>query len=146
MSDKTSHAVGDRQTSTPETTRRAPGRKPRVDSAKPSEKSNSDSPKPGASGRSVPPELSRKPLNVTAAELLAILDSQRHRCPLTGRQLTPGTASADYITPLTVGGRPEVGNIRIVAHEVRLAKGGMTDEQFLRLCCEVADYVRGAKS
>jgi hypothetical protein len=103
----------------------------------------------GAPGASAPPEQSQKWLNVSASELLAILERQGKVCPLSGRKLTPATAAIDYIIPLGRGGKPEPSNMRVVHVDVRAAKGTLLDSEFIALCAQVAadaDRFGGAKS
>lgn len=101
-------------------------------------KSKSGSTTAGALGASELPEQSPKWLNVSAAELLEILESQGKICPLSGRKLTPANASIDYIVPLGRGGKPERSNMRVVHVDVRIAKGTLLDSEFIALCAQVA--------
>ncbi|MEJ5260978.1 MAG: HNH endonuclease signature motif containing protein [Anaerohalosphaeraceae bacterium] len=70
-------------------------------------------------------------------EILSLLEKQQYRCALSGRKLTPETASLDHIQPLSRGGLHDISNIWIVDHQVNIAKGSLTAEEFIRLCQEV---------
>jgi len=75
----------------------------------------------------------------TAAALLEMLDRQEFKCALTGRSLTPQTASVDHIDPLSAGGENLISNIHIVHCDVNQAKGAMSLSDFVAMCKEVAD-------
>jgi 5-methylcytosine-specific restriction endonuclease McrA len=67
---------------------------------------------------------------------------QDYRCAMTGRVLTPATASIDHIVPLSRGGKHCPTNAQIIHAEVNAAKRNMTHEEFIAMCCEVADMAR----
>ena len=83
-----------------------------------------------------PPEENGKP---TAAAIMAMLEHQEFKCSLTGRELTPQTASVDHIEPLLLGGENVMANIHIVHCDVNQAKGTMSLSDFVTMCKEVAD-------
>ncbi len=83
-------------------------------------------------------------MRLTKKLLLSIIEQQDFRCALTGRDLTPDTASIDHRQPLSRGGEHCVTNVQVVHSEVNSAKGGMTNAEFIQMCCEVADLARGA--
>lgn len=77
---------------------------------------------------------------VTAKQILRMIQNQNHRCAISGRELTPETASLDHIYPLSRGGTHDVSNLCVVEHLVNSAKGTMTIDEFIAMCCDVADY------
>ena len=72
-----------------------------------------------------------------ASDLAEMLERQQYRCALTGRELTPETASIDHITPIKQGGAHELSNLWIVEYSANRAKHTMTYEEFLSLCRDV---------
>jgi 5-methylcytosine-specific restriction endonuclease McrA len=84
-----------------------------------------------------------RPNAVTSRMILNLLEKQGYRCALSGRQLTPETASIDHVLPLSRGGRHAIENLCIVDHQVNVAKGTLTLEEFVCLCREVAEHFAG---
>jgi 5-methylcytosine-specific restriction endonuclease McrA len=78
-----------------------------------------------------------KPERIRASQILELVERQGYRCALTGRNLTPETASIDHRIPLGAGGRHEIGNLWIVEYVVNLAKGTMSVEEFVAMCRDV---------
>jgi CRISPR/Cas system Type II protein with McrA/HNH and RuvC-like nuclease domain len=83
--------------------------------------------------RSLPP-------TITGKQIMSMIKEQKFRCALTGRELTPETASADHIMPLSRDGDHSISNIWIVHHRVNTAKGTMTMEEFIEMCREVVSH------
>jgi 5-methylcytosine-specific restriction endonuclease McrA len=77
---------------------------------------------------------------VTAKQILSLIERQDFRCALSGRTLTPETASLDHIVPLSRNGSHELSNLWVVDHLVNAAKGSLTVEEFVGLCREIAAY------
>jgi 5-methylcytosine-specific restriction endonuclease McrA len=75
------------------------------------------------------------------ADVMDMLEKQGYRCALTGRQLTPETASIDHIVPIKRGGTNELTNIQIIDKTVNLAKASMTQDEFVQVCRDVVAYV-----
>jgi len=84
-----------------------------------------------------------EPTTVTAKRLMQLIETQGYRCALSGRPLTPETASIDHIVPVARGGTHDMSNVWIVDHRVNLAKGVMTTEEFVAMCREVVEYQNG---
>lgn len=82
----------------------------------------------------------KSPPAIKASDILKKLEEQRYICPLTGRMLTPETASLDHRTPLAQGGQHTPENIWIVDHQANAAKGTMTIQEFVTLCQDVAQF------
>lgn len=81
--------------------------------------------------------------NVTAGEIMELIKRQAYLCALSGRSLTPETASVDHIEPLGRGGKHEIGNLWVVDHQVNTAKGMLSLDEFISLCREVARHQDG---
>ena len=79
---------------------------------------------------------------VSKRALLGLLEEQRYRCALTGRELTPQDAQVDHIAPISRGGSQTMENVWILHHQVNAAKGTMTAEEFIALCEEVVRHHR----
>jgi 5-methylcytosine-specific restriction endonuclease McrA len=77
---------------------------------------------------------------VKAKELRELIEKQQYKCALTGRGLTPETAAADHIQPVSNGGGHVIENIQILHRDVNAAKGTMNNEEFLRMCYEVIEH------
>ena len=87
--------------------------------------------------------------SITATQVLDLVQSQDYVCAISGRTLTPETASIDHIVPLGRGGEHAIENVWVVDHQVNLAKGTMTVEEFVSMREEVVAYQnthRGGKS
>jgi 5-methylcytosine-specific restriction endonuclease McrA len=91
-----------------------------------------DSPTDGTSGSPAQ--------KITVARLRRLLEKQAYKCNLTGRELTPDTAAADHIKPLSSGGKNEMSNMQILHVDVNRAKGTMSRREFVDLCREVVKH------
>lgn len=100
---------------------------------------------PRLRGEPVHPQISEdmviKPNGpVSTDNVLQLLEYQRHRCALTGRQLTPETSSLDHIVPVRCGGEHLIENTQVLHSNVNRAKGSLTNAEFIQLCREVAAH------
>ena len=77
---------------------------------------------------------------VNTANILKLLERQQHQCALTGRSLTPDTASLDHIVPIHCGGQHQIENTQVLHKDVNRAKSTMTNEEFIRMCKDVAAW------
>lgn len=77
---------------------------------------------------------------ITTANVLKLVAWQGYRCALTGRPLTPETASLDHIVPVRCGGEHRIENAQVLHKDVNRAKTTMTNEEFIRLCREVIEH------
>lgn len=77
---------------------------------------------------------------ITSKQLAELLDRQRRKCALTGRELTPDTASIDHIIPLALNGEHNIGNVQFVCTHVNASKGQLSNDEFIAMCREVAAY------
>lgn len=80
------------------------------------------------------------PATVTAKMIMELIERQQFRCALSGRLLTPETASLDHMVPLSRGGMHDLSNLWIVDHQVNAAKGALTVDEFVAICREVAAH------
>jgi 5-methylcytosine-specific restriction endonuclease McrA len=74
------------------------------------------------------------------SNVLQLLEWQGYRCALTGRPLTPDTASLDHVVPVRNGGEHRIENVQVLHKDVNRAKSTMTNEEFVQLCREVVEY------
>jgi 5-methylcytosine-specific restriction endonuclease McrA len=74
---------------------------------------------------------------------MAAFESQGGLCPYTGRALTYGTAEIDHVAPRWLHGKDALvaENIVWVHPDVNRAKSGLTHEEFIALCRDIADHV-----
>lgn len=82
----------------------------------------------------------KKPAAITASQIMKLIENQKFKCALTGRDLTPETASIDHIMPLSRNGSHDLENIWVIDHKVNMAKGTMTTDEFVAMCREVANH------
>jgi 5-methylcytosine-specific restriction endonuclease McrA len=88
-----------------------------------------------------------RPRSVTAKMILEIIERQNYLCALSGRRLTPETASLDHVKPLSRGGLHDLSNLWVLDHQVNNAKGTMTAHEFVALCHDVtANHPNAADS
>lgn len=81
--------------------------------------------------------------SVTAAEACALVERQQYRCALTGRLLTPKSASLDHVLPICRGGKHGIGNAQVLHKQINRIKGVLTNEEFVAVCREVVEYANG---
>ncbi|MCI0333667.1 MAG: HNH endonuclease [Planctomycetes bacterium] len=77
---------------------------------------------------------------VTSKMIMNLVEQQDFRCAISGRELTPQTASLDHILPLSRGGEHGINNVWVVDHQVNSAKGTMTCDEFVTMCRDVATH------
>lgn len=80
--------------------------------------------------------------HASRATLRKLIEDQGYKCALTGTPLTPPTASIDHIIPMADGGKNYIENLEVVRCDVNAAKGTMSRDAFVKMCCEVADWSR----
>jgi len=78
----------------------------------------------------------------TASQLMSLLQLQQFRCALTGVMLTPEIARCDHIAPVSDGGTNQLENLQWVTEDVNKAKGVMSQDAFIAMCIQVADWAR----
>jgi hypothetical protein len=78
---------------------------------------------------------------ITCNSVLDLIEKQGRCCALTGRALEPSTAALDHVIPISRGGIHCIENAQVLQKDVNRAKGTLTNEEFIQLCCEVAAHV-----
>lgn len=102
------------------------------------------SPQPSSAGEKQElVDISNGDSKVTASKLKKLIESQGYCCALTGWDLEPDTAHVDHVEPLARGGAHSIENLQVLHAAVNTAKGTMTNDEFIDMCCAVADNVRG---
>jgi 5-methylcytosine-specific restriction endonuclease McrA len=86
------------------------------------------------------PTGKRSKSDISTKALLAMVLAQDYRCALSGRILTPDTASMDHRKPFAKGGTHELANVWIVDWRVNQAKGVMDPEEFIQMCGDVVAW------
>lgn len=76
----------------------------------------------------------------TAKELKKKAETQSYRCALSGRKIDPNNAQLDHIIPLSSGGDNSIDNLQWLESQVNKAKGTMSQEEFIRMCKQVAQW------
>lgn len=82
---------------------------------------------------------------VTAKMIMEMIEKQQFRCALSGRTLTPESASLDHILPLSRNGVHDITNLWVVDHRVNAAKGTLTLDEFVNLCGDVVSFTKGVQ-
>lgn len=82
----------------------------------------------------------QKPKTVTSKQIRELVEQQEYCCALTGRKLTPETASLDHIVPLGRGGTHDISNLWVLEHRVNTAKGTMMLSEFMDMCRDIVAY------
>lgn len=77
---------------------------------------------------------------ITAKQVMELVRQQGYTCALSGRTLTPETASLDHIAPLANGGAHALENVWVVDHQVNTAKGTLSVDDFVAVCRDVVRY------
>jgi len=78
--------------------------------------------------------------DVSVESVLRLLEAQKYRCALTGRNLTPETAALDHVVPIRFGGAHVIENAQILHKDVNRSKGSLTNEEFTGMCREVVRW------
>lgn len=82
---------------------------------------------------------------LTAADLQSLWELQRGCCGLTGREMTlVSDAELDHIVPTSRNGGFGIANLRWTCRSANRAKHNLTDEEFIALCSEVAEFIARA--
>jgi hypothetical protein len=81
-----------------------------------------------------------KPDTIKASDIMRMVEAQGYRCALSGRELTPETASMDHKVAVSKGGGHALVNLWVVDHLVNIAKGSMSTEDFICMCRDVVAW------
>jgi len=92
--------------------------------------------------KTIEKKLRQNESGVTPAFLLRLIESQEHRCALSGVELKPEKAELDHKIPYQKGGKHEPENVQWLSKEINRMKGTMTNERFIELCKKVAAWNR----
>lgn len=76
----------------------------------------------------------------TASDLRKLVERQHYKCAMSGRVLTPETAACDHVVPLKNGGTHAIDNLQILHRDINRMKGTLASEEFIALCCEIAEH------
>lgn len=79
--------------------------------------------------------------SITEADLLALWERQKGVCALTGRSISFADADIDHIIPKSRGGLTELSNLRWTWSRANEAKGNMTDDEFIAMCSQIAEWI-----
>lgn len=82
--------------------------------------------------------------SINPSNILRLLEWQEYRCALTGRPLTPESASLDHIVPVRDGGQHIMENVQVLHKDINRAKSTLAHEQFIQLCREVVEHAASA--
>lgn len=72
-----------------------------------------------------------------AMDFYELLEEQEYRCPLTGRELTPGNTTAEHIVPLRQRGEHCRANIYLVVKTVAKIKRYVAEEELVQLAADI---------
>ena len=90
------------------------------------------------------PHKKRTKKDAGVKDLLKLLEDQGYKCALCGLPLTMQQSALDHVIPLESGGTNELDNLQFVLPAVNKMKNTMSQEEFIALCCLVADHSRAA--
>lgn len=77
---------------------------------------------------------------VTNKHLRQLLEYQNYRCALTGVELVPHETQGDHIISYSEGGKNTMDNIQLITSIANKAKGTLSNDDFIQMCCEVAAH------
>lgn len=86
------------------------------------------------------PKRPRTPGTISPSEVLELVERQGYRCALTGRLLTPMSASLDHIQPIAANGKHSIDNAQVLHRQINRIKGTLTNEEFIAVCREVVAH------
>lgn len=74
----------------------------------------------------------------TASEVYEMIKAEGFKCYLTGWAIDVNNFHLDHLQPLAMGGTNAASNLRAVIPEANRAKGAVSLERFVEICCAVA--------
>lgn len=74
-----------------------------------------------------------------AQDCYTLLETQRHRCALSGLILTPNTTEIMHREPLEAGGKHTFSNIMLVDSTVYKLAKGLTPHQLALICAQILE-------
>jgi len=66
-----------------------------------------------------------------------LLDKQKYKCPVSGRELTPENTTAEHIQPLRLGGNHCKNNIYLIDKDVAKLKRYMDEKTVIKLAADI---------
>jgi len=78
-----------------------------------------------------------------AKDFYRLLDQQKYRCPVSGRELTPENCMAAHKVPIRKGGEHCFENIYLVTDAVTQIKRQLTDDELLELSRDIVKTLGG---
>jgi hypothetical protein len=78
-----------------------------------------------------------KPYKFLAKDFYEMLEKQNYKCPLTGRELTPETTTAEHIVQLQAGGIHRKENIYLIHRDVARIKRFMSENDVINLAFDI---------
>ncbi len=87
----------------------------------------------------------RHSVTVTGLELWRLWKTQKGRCALSGRKLS-AHAHLDHIVPVSNDGAHTIENLRWLDPLVNVARGNLTDAEFVSLCRDVVAAVESLEA
>lgn len=66
-----------------------------------------------------------------------LLEAQKYKCPISGRELTPQNTVAEHRIPLRKSGKHELKNIILVDQDASKLKRYMTDLEAVKLAADI---------
>lgn len=76
-----------------------------------------------------------------AQDCYTLLETQRHRCALSGLMLTPNTTEIMHREPLEAGGKHTFSNIMLVDSTVYKIARGLSTYQLGLICAQILDHL-----
>lgn len=90
--------------------------------------------------------LTNGAITVNSTQILSLIRRQKSRCALTGRVLSPSDASLDHIIPISRGGTHSIENGQVVHRDVNRCKGTLSNDEFIAICREVAEFQKAIEA
>jgi hypothetical protein len=85
----------------------------------------------------------KKVFGPSADQLETLYREQAGQCSLSGVTLTQHNMVLDHRIPKSKGGEHSIDNLQWLCDKVNTAKGTLSQEDFLKMCCRVASYSCG---
>ncbi|HMU84599.1 MAG TPA: HNH endonuclease signature motif containing protein [Leptospiraceae bacterium] len=70
-------------------------------------------------------------------DFYGLLEKQKFKCPLTGRDLTPETTTAEHILPLKKGGQHALENIYLIDEMASKLKRQYAEEEIVHFAADI---------
>lgn len=90
--------------------------------------------------------MKKEPYRFKARDFYQLLEKQKYRCPVSGRELTPENCMAAHKIPLRNGGEHCLENIYLVTDAVTHIKRHLADSELLELCSDIRQTLGGRRA